>query len=279
MTEISGENRSRMKSPIGLIVLAAASLVASSARGQVVFSNNFESNTTGFAASGTLSGLTTVSLPTDGGGLSSTNHSTWLGKIGFGVNKTGSNDEIVTLSLSGLSPSTTYSVAFDLLIGASWDGRVGTYGPDSWRFAVNGTRLVDTIFSDYNGHNQGAAGPQIYSDTSYTNPNGPVQANFAGSEFNVSDTSGYAGDYAIYYFGHGSGNPVLLFSPNSDGIATLEFARYGNTTDSADEYWALDNVSVSAIPEPAQFTPIAGLVALAAVFLARRQKKSPHTDC
>jgi hypothetical protein len=233
-----------------LILLIGVLNAASETRAQVVYSSDFEDSTGGFVASGTLSGVSTVSLPIDGGGLTSANHSTWLGKVGAGVTKTGAADEIVTLTLSGLSRSTTYSVSFDLLIGASWDGNASGYGPDTWRFAVNGTRLVDTIFSDYNGHNLGAGGDQTYSDTTFTNPNGPAQAHFAGSEFNVSDTSGYAGDYAIYYFGHGSGNPVLLFSPNADGIATLEFARYGNTTfqDSADEYWALDNVSVSAIP-------------------------------
>jgi hypothetical protein len=262
--------------PLGIAIIATLTV----ARGQVVFSNNFETGTTGFVASGTLSGLTTFSLPTDGGGLASSNESNWLGKIGAGVGKTGSADEIVTLSLSGLSPGTTYSVAFDLLIGASWDGAASGYGPDSWRFAVNGTRLVDTIFSDYNGHNLGAGGAQRYSDTTFTNPNGPDQAFFAGSEFNVSDTSGYAGDYAIYYFGHGSGNPVLQFTPNSDGIAVLEFARYGNTTlfDSPDEYWALDNVTVTAIPEPAQFAPVAGLVALAAAFRARRSTRPRQTQ-
>ncbi len=206
--------------------------------------------------------------------MASANQSNWLGRVGFNVAKTSASDEIATLNLTGLNPGTTYVVSFDLLIGASWDGAAGGYGPDSWRLTANGTTLVDTIFSDYNGHNLGAGGAQRYSDTTYTNPNGPDQAYFAGAEFNVSDTSGYAGDYAIYYFSHGSGNPVLTFTPDGSGNVSLVFARYSGSTDSADEYWALDNVVVSAIPEPAAFGSLAGLLALGVVLQRRRRART-----
>lgn len=103
----------------------------------IIFSSDFETGTAGFTASGSLPGLTRASLPTDGGGLSSPNQSMWLGKLGDGIAKSGSQDEIVTLNLSGLTAGQSYNVAFDLFIGASWDGSAGGYGPDSWRFAVD----------------------------------------------------------------------------------------------------------------------------------------------
>jgi hypothetical protein len=80
----------------------------------------------------------------------------------------------------------------------------------------------------------------------------------------------YANDYAIYYFGHGVDNPVLTFIA-SGTTTSLEFARYGATTDSKDEYWALDNVVVAAIPEPAVCAIWAGLGGLAFAGWRRRR--------
>ena len=48
---------------------------------QVVFSNDFETDTHGFVADGSLTGLSRVRLPTDSGGPTSTNTSMWLGKL------------------------------------------------------------------------------------------------------------------------------------------------------------------------------------------------------
>jgi len=236
----------------------------------VVFSNDFETDTNGFGFDGTLSDGTParVSLPTDSGGLASPNQSMWLGKLGDGIAKVGDTDEIVTIALADLEPFRDYSVSFDLLIGASWDGAANGYGPDSWRFSVNGVRLVDTMFSNgEQGVNVGAYSPQRYSDTSYASPNGPDVPRFTGADASYSANQGgnYGGDYAIYWFGHGAGNPVLHFTTN-DGIALLEWARYGNTTDSGDEYWALDNVAVTA-PEPGG----AALAAVATLAVAGRR--------
>jgi len=250
----------------GWFLLAAAAWLAgpAPARAQVIFSNDFETDDTGFAASGSLSALSRVSLPTDSGGPSSTNTSMWLGKLGDGVPKSGAADEIVSLELSDLTLGQDYLVAFDLLIGASWDGAAGGYGPDSWRFSAYGTRLVDTIFSNGEaGVNVGAYSPQRYTDTSFTSPSGPDMPRFTGADafYSANQGGNYGGDYAIYYFGHGNGNPVLVFRALRKS-ATLEWARYGNTSDSSDEYWALDNVVVT-VPEPEQTALAeAGLLAL-----------------
>jgi hypothetical protein len=219
--------------------------ISTNANAQIVFSNNFEADTAGFTASGTLTSLTRASLPTDSAGPASANQSMWLGKLGFNVGKTGATDEIVTLPLSNLVVGQSYSVAFDLLVGASWDGAAGGYGPDSWRFSVNGVRLVDTIFSNVqSGVDAGAYSPQRYTDANYTSPTGPDVVRFTGADASFWHFPAYADHYAIYYFGHGAGNPVLTFQASAS-TATLEFARYGNTSDSGDEYWALDNVIVT----------------------------------
>jgi hypothetical protein len=234
--------RTQLSSIVSTALVLAVSLTAN---GAIVFSNNFETDAAGFTASGTLTMLTRASLPTDSGGPTSANQSMWLGKLGFNVGKTGATDEIVTLPLSNLVPGQNYLVSFDLLVGASWDGAAGGYGPDSWRFSVNGGRLVDTIFSNVqSGVDAGAYSPQRYTDTNYASPAGADVVRFTGADASFWHFPAYADHYAIYYFGHGAGNPVLSFQATASS-ATLEFARYGNTSDSGDEYWALDNVTVT----------------------------------
>jgi protein with PEP-CTERM/exosortase system signal len=230
--------------PIVLLMAITPAVTAN-----LVFSNDFESNTNGFTASGSLSSLSRVSLPTDSGGLASPNQSMWLGELGAGIPKSGSQDEIVTAHVFGLTPGQSYKIAFDLFIGASWDGSAVSFGPDSWRLAVDGNRLVDTTFSNLQqGIDAGAYSPQRYSDTTYTSTIGPDFNRFTGADafFTVNQGGNYAPDYAIYRFGRGVGNPVLTFTA-AGTTAALEFARYGDTTDSADEYWALDNVEVASV--------------------------------
>jgi hypothetical protein len=241
--------------PVRLVLIAVAMWMTASptSSAATIYSNDFESNTNGFTNGGVLPALTRTSLPTDGGGLSSPNQSMWLGRLGEGVPKSNANTEIVDLNLTGLTPGQNYTVAFDLLIGASWDGGAVGFGPDAWYFAVNGTRLVDTYFSNGDqGIDYGAYSPQRYSDTHYADPNGPDVPAFTGAEFSRKEGPGYSGYYGIYYFSHGAGNPVLTFTA-SGASATLEWARYTpppNSGDSSDEYWALDNVVVIGVPEP-----------------------------
>lgn len=237
----------------------------------VVVSNDFQTNTTGFTAGGSLSSLTLVSLPTDNGGLSSLNQSMWLGKLGAGVPKSGAQDEIVTTTLSGLTPGQTYTVAFDLFVGASWDGSASSpWGQDCWRFAVDGVRLINTTFTNGNaGQEYGAYSPQRYSDTTFTSLTGADFPKFTGADasFTTGGTS-YGLHYAIYRFGRGAGNPVPTFIATST-TASLEFARFGATTDSGDEYWALDNFEAAPVPEPASLW----ILGLASAVVRRRRMK------
>lgn len=237
-----------------------------------VFSNDFETNTAGFTNGGSLPALTRTSLPTDSGGLGSPNQSMWLGRLGEDIPKSGSLDEIVTLNVTGLVPGQIHFAEFDLLVGRSWDGSASSpWGPDKWRFAVDGVRLVDTTFTNGNaGEEYGAFSPQRYSDTTFTNPDvGPLFGKFTGADhFFTTGTTNYPLHYGIYYFGHGTGNPILSFIPTNT-TATLQFARYGNTTDSGDEYWALDNVRVTnLIPEPGSVVLLC--LAMLALALPRR---------
>ena len=270
---------SRVRTPF-LLCAAVAILSAASAHAQVVYSNNFESNTNGFTASGSLSSAGRTSLPTDNGGLGSANQSMWLGRLGQGVTK-GATPEIVTLTLSGLLPGQVYAIGFDLFIGASWDGSESSiYGGDSWRLTVNGNMLVNTTFSNVQqGVNAGAYSPQRYSDSTYTSTMGADFNRFTGADvsFSVNQNGNYAPDYAIYYFGRGAGNPFLTFTA-SGTTAVLEFARYSGTSDSADEDWALDNVQVSVVPEPSVvwlFAAGAGVFFLSRVTSRRRNHWRP----
>ncbi len=280
------DSKPNMKTKSALFVLTAG-LLSSAASAQVVFSNNFETNTAGFTAGGSIAALTRVTLPTDSAGPASTNTSNWLGKVGDGVAKSPGSTEIVRLNLAGLVSGATYLVNFDLLIGASWDGAAGSYGPDSWRLTANGNILVDTIFANgAQGINFGAYSPQRYTDLNYTNPNGPDVARFTGADqfWSANQDGNYANDYSIYYFGHGAGNPVLSFV-SSGTTAVLEFSRFGGTFDSPDEYWALDNVSVSgvraappltAVPEPSTYGLMGAVVLGGMVALKRRKAKSEN---
>jgi len=253
-----------------------------SADAGIVYSNNFESNATGFSNAGVLPALTRTSLPTDGLGLGSPNQSMWLGRLGQGVAKSASSQEIVNLSVSGLTAGVTYTVAFDLLIGRSWDGAAsGPWGGDAWYFAVNSTRLVDTMFSNGNqGSDYGAFSPQRYTDTNYATPTGPNVPAFTGAEYFRKQTisSPYDGYYGIYYFSHGAGNPNLTFVATGT-TAALQWARYStasNSGDSSDEYWALDNVvvssPVSAVPEPSSL--VLAAIGLTGVITGRRRLRN-----
>ncbi len=259
--------------------LVVGAILSRSASAATVYSNDFETNITGFSNAGVLPALTRTSLPTDGGGLSSPNQSMWLGRLGEGVHEHPSNQQIVKLSLSGLTVGTVYTVAFDLLVGASWDGAAGGYGPDAWYFAVDNNRLVDTMFSNGDqGIDYGAYAPQRYSDTHFADPNLPDVGAFTGAEFFRKQGPGYSGYYGIYYFSHGTGNPILTFTAGASS-ATLEWARYsggGNfqSLGSSDEYWALDNVVVSSVPEPS--TGVLALGALVGATLVSRKKRARH---
>lgn len=264
-----------------LSVSALTAMACLPASGGTVYFNDFETPATAtrnLVAGGTIAGfLATTTLPADNGGLSSANQSTWLGQLGAGVSKNVNTPETVTLSLDGLLVGSTYNVSFDLLIGSSWDGSANYYGPDEWSLTANSggsSTLIDATFSNCGLTNAlcGANSPQTYSDsTPLGGITGTTFAPTTGADFANDSSLNYGQDYAIYYMGHGAGNPVLNFVAG-DTSATLVFQRTSGSSDSGDEYWALDNISVteqtsSATPEPGTFL----LFAAGAAFLCHRR--------
>jgi hypothetical protein len=252
-----------------------------------IYSNNFENPATALSdltASGTLTSLGTTMLPTDSGGLSSPNQSTYLGDIGLNVDKNAGTFELVSLSLSGLVSGDTYNVAFDLFIGGKWNGSNAFDGPDEWTLTAasgaNTSTLVDATFSNCAVSSPICAGTslQTYSDATPTGGLGGTEFPLAtGADFSDTSTTS-AQDYAIYDFGYDTGDPVLSFTAGAS-TATLNFERIIENVDHFhDQYWGLDNILVtgaqsSTTPEPGtSLLAMAGACAI--VVLKRRAVRS-----
>jgi hypothetical protein len=237
-----------MKRTVLSLLFATGTLVGAAHAQTPVYVNDFESNTVGFTTSGR------VHLPTTPNASSPL--SSMLGKFAY--------NEFTYLNLSGLNPGETYSLAFDLFIGGSWDGNPQPYGADCWylRETFSGQDLVNTTFSNVYGSDQS------YSDT---NPVGGAWLPYqSGADVLSADTDIFRG-YSIYAFGRGSGNPNLTFTANADGMASLIFQGLG-LQGVDDEFWAIDNVRVTStrdIPEPAS----AALALLALPLLRLRRRR------
>lgn len=235
-----------------LIIAICISQNVRSTSANVIYSNNFEINTDGFSTT------STTVIPNDGSGFSNpVNTSTFLGQF--------AGNDSTTLSLSGLTAGMTYNVAFDLFIGRTMDGNTvysgfPQFGPDGWSLTTNALQptLIDTTFLNVvigDGTPGTLAGySQSYSDN---NPVGPGNfAAFTGADIRRDDlsvppnNSDFLDRYSLYFFGHGAGNPVIQFTATGS-TADLVFAGF-NMQSSNDEFWALDNVTVSsnAVPEP-----------------------------
>ncbi|AEJ00168.1 PEP motif putative anchor domain protein [Nitrosomonas sp. Is79A3] len=90
-----------------------------------------------------------------------------------------------------------------------------------------------------------------------------------GSVENVNVNFGSAVDNLTVNSGDGFSNHTLLFSPSTTGIYSLIFQNAGGDNVGA----LLDNVSVSAVPEPETYAML--LVGLGLLgFMARRRKES-----
>lgn len=219
---------------IALVVLSVSTHAA------VVYSNDFEANANGFSLTSRVALLNASTGSTT---------SMFLGRF--------TNDS-PTLTLAGLTPGATYSVGFELYIGATMDGN------EPWTLKTgSGGTLINTTFANFGGQN--------YSDTNFLAPPGVQFPPKTGADVG-QDLASNTDDFTIYYFGKGTGNPILSFVAPATGSQTLIFAGAG-MQEPADEFWALDNVIVTTpdqqvgVPESSE-----GLawIALVGVMVLRR---------
>jgi uncharacterized repeat protein (TIGR01451 family) len=152
-------------------------------------------------------------------------------------------NEMVCLFFDGLPPHTVAYVEFDLYLIRSWDGNIEllenpplisslladdlVIGPDIWQFQVDGKRLLDTTFSNWDGLAQAFPGWQPGS--AHTSMTGASAVDTLGYDYNdIPMDSTY---HLNFLFNH-TGRSMLL-----------EFIAHGLQA-ITDESWGLDNVRV-----------------------------------
>ena len=145
-------------------------------------------------------------------------------------------NDAVTLRLRDLPAHRTVTVRFDLYVIGSWDGdgSAGS-GPDFWRLGLeDGTTLLQTTFSNYNGTNG------IFIPQHYPNAWGKRHPGRTGAVEN--DTLGYTNGErqdAVYRLS-------FTFTHNRSDLS-LQFSSR-NLQDVLDESWGIDNVEVLTTP-------------------------------
>lgn len=212
-----------MKRLISVLFVAAVSVLAVTPAGAgVVYSNDFETNTDGFDVMDTSS-----QFSDEMGGTS-----TFLG-----IESPPTTSAVLTLT--GLNPGTRYYLAFDVLIGGTWDGSL-SFGPDFFTLTTSSAGiLIDATFR--NGFPIGDLTPgQTYSDATPLGDGGLFRTR-EGADLELA--------LPVYFFGRGDGNPTPSFVA-ADTTETISFVATDGQG-ASDEYFALDNVEVSTVPEPA----------------------------
>jgi hypothetical protein len=141
-----------------------------------------------------------------------------------------------TFTLSGLTPGELLYFQFDLYINRSWDGNTTAFGPDIFTVeVVGGPTLLQTTFSntEVSGFEQSFPDPW--------NPSSPVSNAPRSGAFAVNTLGFFAEGDTTYRL-------ILPVTPNSASLS-LRFSGL-NLQDALDENWGIDNVTVSAVPEP-----------------------------
>ncbi|MFN0056485.1 MAG: hypothetical protein ACKV0T_30425 [Planctomycetales bacterium] len=175
--------------------------------------------------------------------------------------------QTVSLAIATV-PAGTVNLAFDLFVINTWDGNQFTdplstpthvVGPDVWELSLaSGTTLFHATFSVFDGTKAMHSFrdfPQSYPDDY---PEGTNPARTGASE---NDTLGYFEGDSVYR---------LAFSFAHAG-GPLDFNFSGLFPQGDPEEWGVDNILVSAVPEPSSFVvgSIVGLMGIAYLNLCR----------
>lgn len=178
------------------------------------------------------------------------------------VNKSGGNPaSLSTLTLNNLPTHTSISLDFLLGFVNSWDGTgTGAFEGDYLDILVDGN-VVATL--SVNNYNFDATPPVLAGGTEITH----------GDLDNVSGY-GFNNDRIVDM----SSAPALTFAHTSSTL-TLGLQAHGNGWQGGDdEYWAVDNLSVTAdltaagVPEPATWALLLGGFGLAGGALRTRRR-------
>jgi hypothetical protein len=171
---------------------------------------------------------------------------TFLGEFG---------NDTVSLTLSNLSPHDSILLDFDLYLIRSWDGSSADtefdYGNDAFKVSVaGGPSLLDETFG--NGNPAGQSFGPLSINPYHT---GAAETYSLGYVFEDGIQQTAQVMDSVYHMS-------FLFSHNTNQL-TFNFSGYGLQTID-DESWGLDNVRVSAVPEPSSAAMLGlGILALA----------------
>lgn len=205
------------------VVLVAACAVASVANAQQVFYTDFESG-----------------VPAEFSGAGAAEGTQGYASYGFGQqflrNDTLGSPSILTLT--NLPAHTAISI--DLLLAAidSWDSTNGSPSPDFFNISVDDVPVFQATFANTSGSN--SYGPLLVDN---------ANLGFSGYLDDAADLTAIA---ALTNIPHTASSVVIKF-----------YASGGGWQGSTDESWAIDNLSVTAVPAPG--AAAMGLLGLAAL--------------
>ena len=184
-------------------------------------------------------------------------------------------NENVQFVLPGLSPG-DYTVSFDFFILNTWDGNGDNCcGPDYFTFRINGTDFIHATFAMSPSCCGGISITQGYSlatPLGGNNPNAPGAADNTG--IGVLDITSNWGQPVgnvrfspSFTFTHPGGDLVLNFI----GGVTQPGQWYQGYYD---EPWAIDNVRIASVPEPASlWLLVIGLAGFTGFHVFRRFRR------